>query len=510
MITTVPPAKPVGAILETRLPNSVCILRLSAIGDVTHVVPVVLSLQQQRPGIQITWIIGKVEHKLVGDLPGVEFIVFDKKAGWRGYRELRRQLRGRRFDALLHMQVALRANLAAAVIPARVKVGYDRARSKDLHRLFINRRINATPRQHVRDCLASFLEPLGLAAAPPLWAIPLAAVDHDFARRHLDPARRSLVISPCASHALRNWRPERYAALADHAVRQHNMQVLLVGSPAQSEQVMCAAIAAAMAEPALNLCGQDTLKQLTALLSQADLLVAPDTGPAHIASAVGTDVLGLYAASNPLRSGPYRSLNWCVNRYPEALQRFTGKTVEQARWGAKAEFPGAMDLITVEDATGMLDRWIAAAGSWLAGFFCRVVLIGFLFHKAGTQGEIDILLQLGPLVVGHVHRPRQLDEARPEIPGRFLVANIVLNHPQRFIDRLQLLAQLCDGDLVRHRLIPGATQLVEFKAHIFQFGGVGDALGLDLKDSDLVQNLAKGNRDGDDVGHDVVALCLGE
>jgi hypothetical protein len=121
-----------------------------------------------------------------------------------------------------------------------------------------------------------------------------------------------------------------------------------------------AAIAAAMTEPALNLCGQDTLKQLTALLSQTDLLVAPDTGPAHIASAVGTDVLGLYAASNPLRSGPYRSLNWCVNRYPEALQRFTGKTVEQARWGAKAEFPGAMDLITVEDAAAMLDRWIAA------------------------------------------------------------------------------------------------------------------------------------------------------
>lgn len=355
-----PPAKPVEAILEGRLPNSVCILRLSAIGDVTHVVPVVLSLQQQQPGIQITWIIGKVEHKLVGDLPGVEFIVFDKKAGWRGYRELRRQLRGRRFDSLLHMQVALRANLAAAVIPSWVKVGYDRARSKDLHQLFINRRIAATPRQHVRDCLASFLDPLGLAAAPPIWTIPLAAVDHDFARRHLDPARRSLVISPCASHALRNWRPERYAALADHAVRQHNMQVLLVGSPAQSEQVMCAAIAAAMAEPALNLCGQDTLKQLTALLSQADLLVAPDTGPAHIASAVGTDVLGLYAASNPLRSGPYRSLNWCVNRYPEALQRFTGKTVEQARWGAKAEFPGAMDLITVEDATSMLDRWTAA------------------------------------------------------------------------------------------------------------------------------------------------------
>ncbi|MEQ8803561.1 glycosyltransferase family 9 protein [Haliea sp.] len=347
--------------------NSLCILRLSAIGDITHVIPVVLSLQEQQPDIAITWIIGKVEHKLIGDLAGVEFIVFDKKAGWRGYRELRRQLRGRRFDALLHMQVALRANLAAAVISARIKVGYDRARSKDLHQLFINRSIAATPSQHVRDCLASFLEPLGLAAAAPVWTIPLADADHDFAHRHLDPARRNLVISPCASHALRNWQAERYAALADHAVRQYNMQVLLVGSPAQAEQDMCAAIAAAMTEPALNLCGQDTLKQLTALLTHADLLVAPDTGPAHIASAVGTDVLGLYAASNPLRSGPYNSLDWCVNRYPQALQQFTGKTVAEARWGAKAEFPGAMDLITVADACAMLDRWVAARNDGRAG-----------------------------------------------------------------------------------------------------------------------------------------------
>lgn len=92
-------------------------------------------------------------------------------------------------------------------------------------------------------------------------------------------------------------------------------------------------------------------------MSHADLVVAPDTGPAHIASAVGTDVLGLFAASNPNRSGPYNSLKWCVNRYPEALAKFTGKSVDKARWGAKAEFEGAMELVTVEDVTAMLDQW---------------------------------------------------------------------------------------------------------------------------------------------------------
>ncbi len=343
--------------------NSICILRLSAIGDVTHVIPVVLSLREQWPGVKITWVIGKIEAKLIGDLPGVEFIVFDKKAGRQGYAELRKTMKGRQFDALLHMQVAFRANLAARCIPARTKIGYDRARSKDLHSLFINRRIAPVAQQHVRDCLASFLEPLGLQAAAPRWSIPLSAEDHAFARAQLATDRRNLVISPCASHTLRNWPAERYAQLADYAIRQHNMKVTLVGSPAPFEMEYCAAIERAMSEPVHNICGKDTLKQLTALLSHADLVVAPDTGPAHIASAVGTDVLGLFAASNPNRSGPYNSLRWCVNRYPEALQKFTGKSVEQARWGAKAEFEGAMELVTVEDVTAMLDKWVAEQDS---------------------------------------------------------------------------------------------------------------------------------------------------
>jgi len=339
--------------------NSICILRLSAIGDVTHVIPVVLSLQEQLPGVKITWVVGKIEAKLVGDLPGVEFIVFDKKAGREGYAQLRRQMKDRKFDALLHMQVAFRANLAAACIPARLKVGYDKARSKDLHGLFINRRITPAPQQHVRDCLASFLEPLGLKSAPPRWEIPLSESDHEFANAQLAKDRKNLVISPCASHTLRNWPAERYAQLADHAIETHGMKVILVGSPAPFEAEYCAAIEHAMKHKPHNICGKDTLKQLTALMTQADLVVAPDTGPAHIASAVGTDVLGIFAASNPNRSGPYNSLEWCVNRYPEALEKFTGKTVDEARWGAKAEFEGAMELVSVQDATDMLDKWVA-------------------------------------------------------------------------------------------------------------------------------------------------------
>ncbi|MBO8044369.1 glycosyltransferase family 9 protein, partial [Pseudomonas aeruginosa] len=118
-----------------------CLLRLSALGDVTHVVPLVRTLQAARPDTPIHWIIDKVGHKLPDGLPGVTFHAYDKKSGMAGVKELRKQLPPGRFEALLQMQVAFRANLLSAFIPAERRIGYDRSRSKDLHGLFINERI---------------------------------------------------------------------------------------------------------------------------------------------------------------------------------------------------------------------------------------------------------------------------------------------------------------------------------------------------------------------------------
>ena len=103
-----------------------------------------------------------------------------------------------------------------------------------------------------------------------------------------------------------------------------------------------------------NLVGQTTLKELLALIDRAKALIAPDTGPAHMASAVGTPVIGLYATSNPLRTGPYLSQKWVINRYPQAMQKYSGKTVAQARWGERVRHPEAMQIITVNDVKQML------------------------------------------------------------------------------------------------------------------------------------------------------------
>ena len=143
-------------------PRSICLLRLSALGDVTHVLPLVHTLQRAWPGVELAWVIGKAERKLLDGLPGVELIAYDKQTGLDGMRTLRRELSGRHFDALLLMQLAFRANLLSRCVRADRRIGYDRARSKELHGLFVDERIPAGAGPHVLDVLGSFAQPLGL------------------------------------------------------------------------------------------------------------------------------------------------------------------------------------------------------------------------------------------------------------------------------------------------------------------------------------------------------------
>ena len=112
-------------------PRHVCILRLSAIGDTCHALAVVRTLQHAWPQAKFTWVIGRLEATLMGLAPDIEFIAFDKRGGLAEYRRVAGLLRRRRFDVLLHMQLAIRASLAAAQVPARRRIGFDRARARE-------------------------------------------------------------------------------------------------------------------------------------------------------------------------------------------------------------------------------------------------------------------------------------------------------------------------------------------------------------------------------------------
>lgn len=341
----------------TSPPAHVCLLRLSAIGDTCHALAALRALQTAWPQTRFTWIIGKVEAKLMSALlPEVEFITFDKGATVHELRRLRQQLASRRFDLLLHMQLSFRASLVSTLINAPIKLGFDRARARELQWLFTNARIPAGRNQHVLDSLLGFVRECGIEPGKPEWRIECSAAAQAYARSIIPDQRPTLLISPCSSRSVRNWLPERYAALARYAATVHSMRVVLVGGPSATEAQMGERIAAAANVDLINQIGKDTLPFLLALIERATVLLTPDSGPAHMASMVATPVIGLYAATNPARSGPYDSLSRCVDRFDAACRRYRGKPGAELPWTTKIEEPGVMDLIEVEAVERVLDQ----------------------------------------------------------------------------------------------------------------------------------------------------------
>jgi heptosyltransferase I len=336
-------------------PETLCILRLSAVGDVCHTLPVVRTIQQVWPNTKITWIIGKLEATLVDDISDIEFIVYDKSAGIKGYKQIYETLKQRKFDALLHMQMSLRSSLINRLIPTKIRIGFDKQRAKDLQWLFNNHQIASHSRQHVLDSFFGFAEILGIYEKVLSWAIPISSHDRDYIDRKLHTNKPVLIISPCSSMSYRNWLSERYAEVTDYAAREYNMQVVLSGGNSRIELEHGKQIMRQTKYPPLNLIGKTNLKQLLALLDRSITLISPDSGPAHMATAVGTPVIGLYACTNPKRACPYLSSAYAINRYSEAILEKYKKNEDQLTWGLRVRDPGTMARITVKDVTDKLD-----------------------------------------------------------------------------------------------------------------------------------------------------------
>lgn len=339
-------------------PRSLCVLRLSAIGDVCNTVAAIQTIQRQWPSTEITWITGKLEAKLINDLERIRVITFDKKQGWKGYKALWAQLKGERFDALLHMQYALRSSIATLGITAKYKLGFDSARSQDFQHLFTNVKVTSPNKNHVLDGLLAFCSTLGIDDIEPNWSIPYSSEDNIWANNQLDISKRNLVLVPAASKGYKNWHAKGYAEVIDHADKL-GWNIILAGSPAQIELDLAKQVQSLTRKPINNLVGKSSLKEMLALLDGADLVIAPDTGPAHMANAVNTPVIGLYAHHNPKRTGPYQYIHYVVSAYEEALVAETGKTPEQVSWRTRVKDKAAMNRIQASKVIAMFDKAIA-------------------------------------------------------------------------------------------------------------------------------------------------------
>lgn len=333
------------------VPDRVAIVMLTAVGDVVHVLPVLHSLRAANPRVHITWIVQPGPMGLVAGHPGVdELIPFDRKRGWRAFLDLRRAMRGRRFDLVIALQDYLKAGLITALIPADRKLGLDRRRARDLTWLFTPERVEPRPYGHMQDQYLEFVQHLG---APVRLEWGLGPTAGERARYEgLLPVHPGPTIALVVgtSRPEKEWPAGRYAELADLVRERLGGRCIIVGGRSAREDAAAAEIARLSRHPPLDLREWD-LRRVVYLIDAADVLVSPDTGPLHIGVALGTPSVALMGTTNPRRVGPYRRFgDLLVDEFGDPGEEYPPKP------GTR---PGRMGRISVDRVLEKIERALA-------------------------------------------------------------------------------------------------------------------------------------------------------
>lgn len=332
--------------------KSICVVRLSALGDVLMFVPLVRTLQANLPQASITWVISRPAYDLVEGMDGVEFIVINKPSSLVDYWRFKRQLKGRKFDVLLASQASFRANLLYPLIPAPRKIGYDKIRAKDGHDWVINETIEPG-QDHTLDGFLKFATALGLPKKDLRWDLLIRQADYEWASAHLQTSKPILVVNPAASKPERSWPTERYIEVIKEAQQRWQVQVVLTGGPGAYDRALADEILQQV--ECIDLVGKTNPKQLLAVINHAQAVLCPDTGPSHMGTAVGTPVVALHAVTSANVSGPYTFRHLAVDCYPEAVTTILNKTAETNIWGTHAHGEETMKLVKVDAVLAKLE-----------------------------------------------------------------------------------------------------------------------------------------------------------
>lgn len=330
--------------------NRFCIVMMSAVGDAVHVLPVINAIKRARPEAQISWVLQPGPATLVRGHESVdEILLFDRAQGTRAYLELRRELASRRFDVAVALQVYFKAGLVLAMTRARTKLGFDRARARDLNWLFTTDRIPPHPMQHVQDQYLEFLRPLGIPAEPVEWRLGPWPHEREWQRTFFDGIERPVAsIVVATSKAEKDWLPERWAEVCDALYHDFGLQPVLVGGRSERELRAEARILDRARSAPVSALGSG-LRRLVSILDGSSLVLSPDTGPLHISVALDRPVVSLIAYSNPKRVGPYR-------KYRDLMIDAYGDPGEEYPVSMENR-PGRMGRITVRDVLDRVERW---------------------------------------------------------------------------------------------------------------------------------------------------------
>jgi len=333
-----------------RVPDRICIVMMSAVGDAVHVLPVINALKRANPSTRITWVLQPGAAALVRGHRSVdEIILFDRAKGWRAFVEVREALSSRRFDLVINLQVYLKAGIVTAFTRAPVKLGFDRARARDFNWLFTNRKIPPQPVQHVQNQYFEFLSALGVPPNPVVWDLGPWDDEREWQRTFrssFDRPIASIVVG--TSKPEKDWLPDRWAKVADALHDAHGMDVVLVGGRSERELAAEAQVMALAKNKPRSQLGSG-LRKLVSILDASALVLSPDTGPLHITVALDRPVISLMGYTNPKRTGPYR-------RFHDLIVDAYGDPGEDYPISMENR-PGRMKRIETRDVLDKVEVW---------------------------------------------------------------------------------------------------------------------------------------------------------
>jgi len=289
----------------TPVPERILVVRTGAIGDVVNALVFAGLVKRAAPDTTIGWVVHPLSAPLVSDHPHVDRVhLWNKADGLAGFRALVREVRGERYGLAVDLQRIAKSALLARLSGAPRRLGFDRARTKELSWLLTNERIPGGPdHEHMVERYRAFARHLG-CDGDPVHTLP-----HDAdAERTADELVRELGGAPIAlnlgaSKPSKRWRPERYGELAAHLVAHGRGPIVTLGGP--GDRALADALATTAGGAVHDLVGRTSLRETIAVLRRARVLVTGDTGPMHLAVAVGTPTLALFGPTDPLRVGPF-------------------------------------------------------------------------------------------------------------------------------------------------------------------------------------------------------------
>jgi lipopolysaccharide heptosyltransferase I len=332
----------------------ILIVRLSAIGDVIHGLPVLNALRDALPEAFIAWVVEGAGGQLLRDHKALdELIVVPRK--WlkspRTVVDLRRRLRALRFDLALDLQGLTKSALAARLSGARRRIGFDGHDGREVSRWLNNDLVTAT-RTHVIDRNLELLAPLGITNPAVRFDLQDTPPDAQTAREIMAAARlsdRFAVINPGAGWPSKLWPAERFAGVARFLGTRHSLRSLVAwagdAERALAEQIVAGSAGFAALAPATS------LRELAAVTRRATLFVSSDTGPLHLAVAVRTPCVGLFGPMPSERNGPYGPQH-------VAVQKACIKGTSRDR---RTAGPESMQAIAIEDVCHACDRILERA-----------------------------------------------------------------------------------------------------------------------------------------------------